>query len=214
MLGSVFELFTQVDRSLDRSQGGLGIGLTLVRHLIEMHGGTVRAFSAGPDRGSEFVVRLPALALTHRQPAADTAAAVAAPDAGSYRILVVDDNRDAAFTLGMLLRLDGFEVRTAYDGPAALQTVESFHPQAVLLDIGLPGMDGYAVARRLREMPALGRVLLIAVSGYNQEENRRRSLEAGFDHYLVKPVDPQLLTALLTSHGRGSPTAAQAAFAC
>jgi signal transduction histidine kinase len=153
MLGRIFELFTQVDRSLDRSQGGLGIGLTLVRYLIQMHGGTVHAFSAGPGQGSKFVLRLPALAVAHRQRASDTGTAALVTDGVGSRIMIVDDNRDAAFSLAMLLRLDGFEVRTACDGPAALEIAESFHPQAILLDIGLPGMDGYAVAHRLREYP-------------------------------------------------------------
>jgi signal transduction histidine kinase/DNA-binding response OmpR family regulator len=210
MLGRIFELFSQVDRSLDRSQGGLGIGLTLVRYLMQMHGGTVYAFSAGPGQGSEFVARLPALAVAHRQRATDSDPATLVADGIGTRIMVVDDNRDAAFSLAMLLRLDGFEVRTACDGPGALEIAESFHPQAILLDIGLPGMDGYAVARRLRELPAVGRALLVAVTGYNQEEDRRRSQEAGFDHYLVKPVDPAMLAALIAAHRQSSQDSATA----
>jgi signal transduction histidine kinase/DNA-binding response OmpR family regulator len=214
MLASVFELFTQVDRSLDRSQGGLGIGLTLVRHLVQMHGGTVHAHSAGAGQGSEFVVRLSALAMAERLPAADSGLPGAASGTAPGRVLVVDDNRDAAFSLAMLLRLDGFEVRTVYDGPGALDVAESFHPQAVLLDIGLPGMDGYEVARRLRQRPQFTRVLLVAVTGYNQEDDRRRSQEAGFDHYMVKPVDPEVLATLLATHGAQGHGSEQTAFAC
>jgi signal transduction histidine kinase/ActR/RegA family two-component response regulator len=201
MLASIFELFTQVDRSLDRSQGGLGIGLTLVRHLVQMHGGTVQASSAGPNQGSEFTARLPLLVEVDRQPAAD-GPAVATPAVGSRcRVLVVDDNRDAAVSLAMLLSLEGFETLSVYDGEAALESLNSFSPHVVLLDIGLPGVDGFEVARRLRQLPNFERVFLVAVTGYGQEEDRRRSYEAGFDHFLVKPVDPHALTALLAARG-------------
>jgi signal transduction histidine kinase/DNA-binding response OmpR family regulator len=199
MLSAVFNLFTQADRSLDRSQGGLGIGLTLVRRLVEMHGGTVHAHSEGPGRGSEFVVRLPALV----REAAGAAAAgggesAAAPRAGC-RVLVVDDNVDAADSLGMLLRLGGCEVRLAHDGPAALEAAQAFRPQVVVLDIGLPGMDGYEVARQLRTLPSTRHSVLAAVTGYGRDEDRARSREAGFDYHLVKPVDLDMLQAVLGS---------------
>jgi signal transduction histidine kinase/ActR/RegA family two-component response regulator len=199
MLTRVFDLFVQAERRLDRAQGGVGIGLTLVQRLVEMHGGTVRATSPGLGRGSEFVVRLPALA----EPAPDRAARreenggpAAAP---RRRVLVVDDNVDAADSLVLLLRVSGQEVRVAYDGPTALLIAEAFRPQLVLLDIGMPGMDGYAVAQRLRRQPGLEGVTLVAVTGWGQEEDRQRSHEAGFDHHLVKPADPAALQRLLDS---------------
>jgi signal transduction histidine kinase/ActR/RegA family two-component response regulator len=196
-LSRIFELFAQVDRSVSRSQGGLGIGLTLVRRLVEMHGGTVAAHSEGPGRGSEFVVRLPVLTTTR------TAGGVRAdgPSAAvpRRRVLVVDDNVDAAESLAMLLRLADHEVRTAHDGPAGLAAAAEFRPDLIVLDIGLPGMTGYDVARRLREMPEFRSTTLAAMTGWGQEEDRRRSREAGFDHHLVKPVDPAVLEELLTS---------------
>jgi signal transduction histidine kinase/DNA-binding response OmpR family regulator len=189
MLATVFNLFTQAERSLDRSQGGLGIGLTLVRRLVEMHGGTVEARSDGPGKGSEFLVHLPALAeAAEPQPAAGSSEALSAPGAGS-RVLVVDDNVDAAESLAILLRLGGCVVRLAHDGPTALEAAQTFRPEIVLLDIGLPGMDGYEVARRLRTCPASADAVLVAVTGYGQAEDRVRSHQAGFDHHLVKPVD-------------------------
>jgi signal transduction histidine kinase/CheY-like chemotaxis protein len=214
MLSTVFDLFTQVDRSLDRSQGGLGIGLTLVRHLIHMHDGTVHAFSPGPGQGSEFVIRLPALAAADRIVATENRGPADKRTRKSCRVLVVDDNRDAAFSLALLLRLDGYEIRSVYDGPTALEVAQAFQPQVVLLDIGLPGMDGYEVARHLRQLPGLTKVLLVAVTGYNQEEDRRRSQEVGFDHYLVKPVDPQMLSVLLAAHTGTERDTGKSAFAC
>lgn len=198
MLGSVFDLFTQVERSLDRSQGGLGIGLTLVRRLVEMHGGSVQASSAGPQQGSEFIVRLPARA--------EVASPAAVPDHdrpvtrnGRHRILVVDDNIDAAESTAMLLQQIGLEVKVIHDGPGTLTAVQTFQPEIVLLDIGLPGMDGYEVARRLRQQPGPHKLLLVALSGYGQEEDRQRSREAGFDHHLVKPATLRELQALFTN---------------
>lgn len=196
MLSSVFDLFMQVDRSLDRSQGGLGIGLTLVRSLVEMHGGSVSASSGGPGQGSEFVVRLPLLAA----PAPALAAAV--PDtAGSVsrRVLIVDDNKDAAKTLAMLMKLAGHETHTCFDGPSALEAAHSFRPEVVLLDIGLPGMNGYVVAEHLRQDSGVSDAVLIALTGYGAEEDRRRSQEAGFDHHFVKPVSYPQLKSLLDS---------------
>jgi len=202
MLSKVFDLFTQVDRSLDRSQGGLGIGLTLVRRLVEMHGGRVQATSAGPGLGSEFVVRLPAIIpVEHPEHPADNGATVERRAPASCRVLVVDDNVDAAESLAMLLRFNGHEVRLAFEGPGALDAAVEFLPELVLLDIGLPGMDGFEVARRLR-MGSNGRkVLLVAMTGYSQEEYQRKSREAGFDYHLVKPVDPRVLEELLGQVG-------------
>ncbi|PCC73644.1 PAS domain S-box-containing protein [Nannocystis exedens] len=192
----VFDLFAQGDRSLDRSQGGLGLGLTLVHRLVEMHGGSVGASSPGRGQGSEFVVRLPVLAGPPATvPAAPPARAVPARPAA--RILVVDDNRDVAESLLLLLEAHGAAVRVAHAGADALAVAREFLPQVVLLDIGLPDMDGYEVARRLRHEPGLGRVLVIAVTGYGQDDARRRSEEAGFDYHLVKPVTEETLDAAL-----------------
>jgi PAS domain S-box-containing protein len=202
VLPHIFEPFAQGDRALDRAQGGLGIGLTLVRRLVEMHGGTVAAHSDGPGLGSEFVVRLPA------EPAAPPEAAPAAPDSrrgGEHRrVLVVDDNGDAAESLALLLQTIGHETRVAHDGPGALKEAETFGPDVVLLDIGLPGMDGYEVARRLRRLEPARSALLVAVTGYGQDEDRRRSKEAGFDHHFVKPVDPATLADVLHAGRAGA----------
>ncbi len=197
LLPRVFDLFTQGQRSLDRTEGGLGVGLTLVQKIIALHGGTVSAHSEGVDRGSEFVVRLPR----------DSAKKAPAPppritDDGEthrLRVLVVDDNKDAAESLAILLELWGHEVKREYDGSRALDVSVSYRPEVVFLDIGLPGMDGYEVAGRLREVPETARAVLVAVTGYGQEEDRRRSRRAGFDHHLVKPVAPETLRLLLTS---------------
>ncbi len=196
MLDRVFELFTQADRSLDRSQGGLGIGLTLVRRLVEMHGGSVVAHSDGLGKGSTFTVRLPALASPPVLPAATDAPAPPAA-AAARQILVVDDNVDAAQSLALLLQLEGNDVHTAHDGLAALQAAEAYHPEVVILDIGLPGLNGYQVAERLRQQPVGKNLLLVAVTGYGADEDRRRSREAGFDFHLVKPVKPEELQAVL-----------------
>jgi two-component system CheB/CheR fusion protein len=198
MLPRIFEPFVQVTRRVERSQGGVGIGLTLVRKLVELHGGTVGAYSGGLGRGSEFVVRLPAPIARNgeRRPPAKE------PDrlnhaASRHRVLVVDDNVDAAVSLGMLLKLAGQEVRVAYDGPAALRQAVEFRPQLVLLDIGMPGMDGYEVCRRLRREAGLEGTTVVALTGWGQDEDRRRSQEAGFDHHIVKPVEPSALQRLI-----------------
>jgi PAS domain S-box-containing protein len=197
MREEVFGLFTQVDRSSDRAQGGLGIGLTLVRRLVEMHGGRVEAFSEGPGQGSEFVVWLPILAEAPAPEPSRSASRSQPVGRAQRKILAVDDNLDAANTMAMLLRILGHDVRTAHDGSSAMEAAQAWRPDIVLLDIGLPGMDGYEVARRLRAIPDLRACILVAVTGYGQEEDRRRSANAGFDHHLVKPVDPQALTELL-----------------
>ncbi len=192
-LAGIFEMFAQVDRSLERSQGGLGIGLTLVKQLTEMHGGTVEARSAGEGQGSEFVVRLP---ITDE--GAEPVAPAAQP-ARPRRILVVDDNRDAATSLAMLLQITGNETYLAHDGAAAYRALEEHRPELALLDIGLPALNGYEVCRRVREQPWGREILLFALTGWGQEEDRRKSQEAGFDGHLVKPVDYPALLALLGS---------------
>jgi CheY-like chemotaxis protein len=201
LLPQVFNLFTQGDRSPARSEGGLGVGLTLVKSLVEMHGGRVEAHSEGPGKGSEFVVRLPALPADSPLPkdGGGTEPAALAPAPGR-RVLVVDDNVDVAEMLALVLREEGHEVRTAHDGPAALQAAESFRPEVVLLDIGLPRMDGYEVARRLRGQAGMKKALLVALTGYGQEEDRRRAEKAGFDVHLVKPANPAALQSLLAGH--------------
>lgn len=197
MLPHIWSLFAQSERTLDRSQGGLGIGLTLVRALTEMHGGRVEAQSAGPGMGSEFTVTLP---LEQAEPEETKAVNGAGPMGEKpRRILVVDDNRDAAETLAHLLALQGHEVRTAHDGENGLEVANAWSPDAVLLDIGMPGLDGYEVARRLRAQPATasGDLLLIAVTGYGQPSDVERAREAGFDHHFTKPVDFGELRATL-----------------
>jgi CheY-like chemotaxis protein len=190
MLGSIFELFTQADRSLDRTQGGLGIGLTVVRRLVNMQGGSVVVHSEGMKKGSEFVVRLPRVAANA---VASAPAEAARRDDTAYRVLIVDDYADAAISMAALLKVDGQDVRVAHDGPAALEMARDFKPRIVLLDIGLPGMNGFEVARALRAEPATRDCLLVAVSGYGQAEDQRQSQEAGFDRHLVKPVDLMVL---------------------
>jgi PAS domain S-box-containing protein len=208
MLARVFDLFAQADRSLDRSQGGLGLGLTLVRSLVEMHGGTVRAVSAGLDEGSEFHVRLPlwkpgSVEMPDDRPA--TAVVASPPPACSRRapaarkVLVVDDNVTSARSLEKLLCLEGHEAHVVHDGPSVFEIINKRQFDVVFMDIGLPGMTGYEVAQRLRRQPELGNPLLVAVTGYAEDEARRLSREAGFDHHLVKPVDPETILALLSS---------------
>jgi CheY-like chemotaxis protein len=198
MLERVFELFVQGERAGQRPSQGLGIGLTLVRNLVELHGGRVEARSEGPGRGSEFVVRLP---LAGPAPPDSAEAAAPVPPLGraaARRVLVVDDNVDAAESLAVLLRDDGHEVTTAHDGASALTAAAGRALDFVFLDIAMPnGMDGYEVARRMRGALGLRDLTLIALTGFGQESDHRRGEEAGFDHYLVKPVDPHVVRRLL-----------------
>jgi two-component system CheB/CheR fusion protein len=197
----IFDLFTQADRAPDRPQEGLGIGLTLVQRLVELHGGAVDVHSDGLGHGSEFIVRLP-LAST---PAEDTSFVTShsfIPTERLLRILVVEDNRDTAKSMANVLRLWGHDVTIAYDGPGALETARAFHPEIVFLDIGLPGgMDGYEVALRLREQDTLEKATIVAVTGFGQPEDRHRALQAGFDRHLTKPVPPEELRKLLAQAG-------------
>jgi signal transduction histidine kinase len=195
-LGTIFEMFSQVEGALSRSQGGLGIGLCLVKRLVEMHGGHIEARSNGVGQGSEFVVRLPIVVeQTYSRKTSDDAEE-AAPTS-ELRILVVDDNRDAASSLAMLLEMMGNDVRTAYDGDEAVRAAGEFHPHVVLLDIGLPKMNGYEAARTIRKEPWGKDMNLIAVTGWGQDKDKRNSEEAGFDQHMVKPVDPQDLMKML-----------------
>ena len=201
-LPHIFEMFMQVPRAADetanQAEGGLGVGLTLAKRLVTMHGGTIAAYSEGLGKGSEFIVRLPA-AIT---PPQDTHSRQTSSDTPAFRslpILVVDDNRDTAASMGMLLQLMGHEIRTAHDGLDAVRIAEQFRPEVLLLDIGLPLADGYQAAKMIREQSWGKDMLLIAVTGWGQEADKRRTLEAGFNHHLVKPVDPATLTRLLAS---------------
>ena len=199
MLPRIFDMFAQADRSLDRAQGGLGIGLTLVKRLVEMHGGSVQAQSEGPGKGSEFTIRLPLVIDPAATPLPVAPEAAAAVPVLPLRILVVDDNRDAAATMAMVLRISGNDVRTVHDGREAVDEAREFRPDVAILDIGLPGGDGYAAARTIRREPWGAGVVLIAVTGWGQETDRERSKEAGFDHHLVKPVEPAALVTILSS---------------
>jgi PAS domain S-box-containing protein len=187
ILPRIFDLFTQADRSLDRSQGGLGIGLALVQRLVEMHGGTV-AVSSALGQGSEFVVRLPVVPPP-RPRASSPTAETAQPIATSLRVLVVDDNVDTVTTLALLAKESGYDVRTAYDGSTVLEAALDYRPDVVLLDIGLPGLNGYEVVKQLRQQPALQSAVLVAMTGYGGASDLQRSFAAGFDHHLVKPGD-------------------------
>jgi CheY-like chemotaxis protein len=191
LMPRIFDLFTQGERTPDRRQGGLGVGLTLVQRLVALHGGVVNASSAGPGLGAEFEVRLPGVRMVDA-PAPPAAAPAPGAAAGS-RVLIVDDNQDAADTIASYLQLAGHQVRVVGDGHQALVQAAAFAPQAVILDIGLPGLDGYEVARRLRALPALRTTLIVALSGYAQAHDSARRQAAQFDLYVVKPADPQAL---------------------
>jgi PAS domain S-box-containing protein len=207
LLPHVFELFTQADRNLDREQGGLGIGLSLVRHLVELHGGKAEARSEGLHCGSEFLVRLPLLREPAQPPAAPPPAR-AAPAGAVRRVLIVDDNADVASSVATLLRLRGHEVSIAHDGAGALSQIAEYKPQVVLLDIGLPGMNGYEVAHRMRELPGREQMRIVAMTGYGQTNDRERALRSGFDHHLVKPAAPDALYAIIEGPEPAHATAA------
>jgi CheY-like chemotaxis protein len=206
-LPQLFEMFTQVDTSLERTRDGLGIGLTLVKWLAEMHGGAVAARSEGLGRGSEFEVRLPALAEAPKQaPVVEREA----PPAPRRRILVVDDNLDGANSLAMLLEIAGHETHQAHDGVEAIEAAERVRPDAVLLDIALPRMNGYEVCRRIRAQAWGKDLMMVALTGWGQDEDRQRSQEAGFNSHLVKPVDVDVLMKLLASLPSSGDTRARA----
>jgi len=215
MLQTIFEPFAQVESSRQRSEGGLGLGLGLVRSLAQMHGGRVEAASDGPGKGSEFIVRLPLLAEERRKsPFRRTApppARVAEPVASGARVLVVEDNEDGRESLRELLEIWGYEVSVAGSGPEGVEMAFATRPEVALIDIGLPGLDGNEVARRIRSVLGGDEISLIAMTGYGQPEDRRRALQAGFDRYLVKPVDPAVLSQLLRD-ARHSGEAKQASF--
>ena len=201
----IFDLFAQVGPTLARSEGGLGIGLTLVKRLVELHGGQVEAHSAGLGRGSEFRIQLPLLetpeaAARGRQLPEEPSAPSSAAGGSGLSILVIEDNVDAALTLGEVLELWGYEARLVHSGEIALESAIAACPNVVLLDLGLPVMDGYEVARRLRAELGLGRILLVAMSGYGQEDDRRRTREAGFDYHLTKPIDLDELRRIIAAY--------------
>jgi len=196
MLPKVFKMFSQADTALHRKQSGLGIGLSLVKNLVELHGGTVEAHSPGVGRGSEFVVYLPL--VSPKGTGAEEPKKVEQPEPSPRRrVLVVDDNVDAADSLAIPIHLNGHEVQVAHGGPEALEIVKVYRPEVAFLDIGMPGMDGHELARLLRKQPGLKDVVLVALTGWGSEEDRRRSAEAGFNHHLVKPPEPKMLESLL-----------------
>ena len=197
-LPHIFDMFMQAGYALERSQGGLGVGLALVERLIHLHGGTVTAFSEGEGTGSEFTIRLPVAArVQERAPRAAPAPASLGESNQHCRVLVVDDNQDSADSLAMLLRLMGHEVRTAHDGLEAVAAAAAFQPNVAILDIGLPKLNGYEVAKRVRALPKGKEVVLVALTGWGQDQHRRQSRDAGFDHHLTKPVEIEVLQQLL-----------------
>jgi PAS domain S-box-containing protein len=202
-LGTIFDLFSQATPALERSQGGLGIGLSLVRGLVELHGGTIEARSRGLGKGSEFVIRLP-LAPAGQVESLPARERAASADVPPLRILVADDNQDSAESLAMLLTMMGHDVRTELDGAQAVETARAFQPQVVLLDLGMPQLNGYEAARRIRALPGGDEVVLIAQTGWSQPEDRRRSQEAGFDHHVVKPIPSGSLEKLLAPRRPGA----------
>ena len=203
-LESIFDMFMQVDRTSERSQGGLGIGLTLVKRLTEMHGGSIEARSDGEGQGSEFIVRLPI--LNRPVVAEESSSRLASDPQAQRRVLIVDDNLDSAESLAMLLEITGNKTYMAHDGLEALEQIEKYRPEVVLLDIGLPRVDGHEVCRRVREKSWGKDIVVIALTGWGQDDDRRKSEEAGFNGHLVKPVDYdkllELLAALTTNPGR------------
>jgi CheY-like chemotaxis protein len=208
MLDKVFDMFTQVDRSLERTQAGLGIGLSLTKLLVELHGGSIIAKSAGPGTGSEFVVEVPAVAA-ESEPKGSATTLDGHAQTVKRRILVVDDNADSAESLAMLLKIQGNDTQVANDGLEALEKGPAYKPDVVLLDIGMPGMNGYDACQAIRAASWGEEVLLIAMTGWGQDEDRRRSAEAGFDYHLVKPVDHTQLLELLASESANNLSAAK-----
>ena len=194
----IWDLFAQANQSLDRSQGGLGIGLTIARRLVELHGGRVEAHSDGPGRGSEFVVILP---LLQTQVSEIVQQSTDRSSRSSVRVLLVEDNTDASESMTMLLELLGHRVRSAADGLAAIEAARANPPDVMLVDIGLPGIDGYEVARRVRNELGLKDVVLVALTGYGREEDKKNAMAAGFDYHLVKPVDPEALRGFVSGLG-------------
>ena len=201
-LDRIFDMFTQVDQTTERSQGGLGIGLTLVKRLTEMHGGSIEAKSTGEGQGSEFIVRLPII----RDPSFVARSSPAGTETTTQRrILIVDDNRDSAESLALLLKMTGNKTYTAHDGIEAVKAIDQHRPEVVLLDIGLPHLNGHEVCRRVREQPWGKDIVIIALTGWGQEDDRRKSTEAGFNGHLVKPVDYDKLLKLLGTLTNSAP---------
>lgn len=198
-LGAIFEMFSQVDRSLERTSGGLGIGLYLVKRLAELHGGSDSAHSDGIGKGSEFVLRLPVVVESPNDAERNLSSKPKATT--SLRVLVVDDNEDAAKTMSMLLRALHYETQVAHDGIEALESVERFSPNAILLDIGLPWLNGYEVCERIRSQPDGDKILIIALTGWGQEQDKLRAEESGFDAHCVKPIEADVLIRLLETRG-------------
>jgi len=201
LLPQIFEPFVQGERTLDRSQGGLGVGLTLVRRLVELHGGSVKAYSAGPGCGSTFTIQLPTAAPPHAEPPSVGTSLKAAP----RRVLVIEDNRDARETFRMMLELAGHQVLEAEEGHKGLELLKTELPDIAVIDVGLPGMDGYEIASAFRREPASKQVMLVALTGYGTPEARERSRAAGFDHHLIKPIDPEVLRGLMVEQPPSRP---------
>jgi CheY-like chemotaxis protein len=209
-LPTLFDMFSQVDRSLERSAGGLGIGLALVKGLVEMHGGTVEAASPGPGQGAELTVRLPVLEVREEDSLEPEAEEPSGASGAKRRILVVDDHQDSAASLALMLRLLGNDIRVARDGLEAVAVAERFRPQVVLMDLGMPRLNGYDATRRIREQPWGGEALIIALTGWGQDADRVKSREAGCDGHLVKPVElPQLERLLAELQGARTPAEAE-----
>jgi CheY-like chemotaxis protein len=206
-LPRVFDVFSPAKPAFDRAQGGLGIGLSLVRGLVELHGGTIEAASRGLGHGSEFLIRLPLAPDADFSPVLASREPLREPAPAKLRVLVADDNRDSAESLALLLAAKGHEVRTEFDGERAVEAAEAFRPHVVLLDLGMPRLDGYEAARRIRALPEGRDVVLIAQTGWSQPEDRRRSQEAGFDHHVVKPIPSGSLEKLFARPRRAEPPA-------
>jgi CheY-like chemotaxis protein len=208
-IARIFRMFEQSKTVSGQFSSGLGIGLSLSRQFAEMHGGTVEAYSQGVGQGSEFVIRLPVLDQAGARHAVPLAQASGA-DGHRMQVLVVDDNHDAADSLTALLELDGFDARAVYDGSAAIAAVEAQAPEMIIMDLGMPGMDGYETARAIRQKPGAERILMLALTGWGQGDARRRTMEAGFDHHLVKPVELEQIVRLAGAHhNRGQVQAAR-----